>query len=267
MYSHRKITTASLYYRCFHRGFTNIFFTSVSKAWSTLFLFLFFTSLLSNLSPALGSSKPSKKAEQTSKVTLRKGDPKIGKIKSTPCAACHGKTGISSIPSYPHLSGQHMRYLIEQTLAIKIGTRSVPEMAQSVQNISQQDIIDIAAYYSTQTAPKGATEKELFTLGESLYRSGQKQKNQGACSSCHSFNGSGNSLSGYPKVSGQSVEYLVKQLQDFRSGKRSNTSNAKIMQAVAEKLSDNEIAALASYISGLRDNDTHTNKKNTVNTL
>ena len=267
MYSYRKSTIASLYSRSFHRGFINIFFSSISKARSTLFLFLFYTSLLTCIPPVLGSSKPSKKLEETSNAPLRKGDPKIGKIKSAPCAACHGKTGMSSIPSYPHLSGQHMRYLIDQTLAIKIGTRSVPEMAQTVQNISQQDIIDIAAYYSTQINPKGAAEKELFTLGESLYRSGQKQKNQGACSSCHSFNGSGNSLSGYPKVSGQSVEYLVKQLQDFRSGKRSNTSNAKIMQAVAEKLSDNEIAALASYISGLRDNNTHINKKDTQNTL
>ena len=72
-----------------------------------------------------------------------------------------------------------------------------------------------------------------------------------ACAGCHNPQGNGNAPAGYPALGGQNAEYLVKQLKAYRDGDRNNGANAAIMMDVAAKLTDAEIEAVSSYISGL----------------
>lgn len=183
--------------------------------------------------------------------TFAKGDPIAGKAKASTCAACHGSTGISLAPNYPHLSGQGERYLAKQIMDIKDGVRVVPEMTPFVSNLSQQDINDIAAFYASQSAPSGVTEEKYLSLGEEIYRAGNGKKNIPGCAACHSPMGQGNALAGYPSLRGQQAAYTAKQLRDFREGERTNDGDAQMMRTIAEKLSNQEVEAVSHYIQGL----------------
>ncbi|MDG9669140.1 c-type cytochrome [Hahella sp. CR1] len=179
------------------------------------------------------------------------GDPKAGQTKSAVCAACHGADGNSAVPNFPKLAGQGERYLIKQIHDIKSGNRAVPEMAGLTDNLSDQDIEDIAAYFASQPATVGSASEASLEKGESLYRAGNAAKGIPACSGCHSPNGAGNFPAGFPRLSGQHSDYVAKQLQNFRSGDRSNDGETRIMRDIAANMSDAEIKALANYILGL----------------
>lgn len=185
-------------------------------------------------------------------VAFAKGDANAGKAKVATCTACHGATGVSLAPNYPNLAGQGERYLIKQISEIKAGNRKVPEMTPFVGSLSEKDIADIAAFYASQPAPQGAADPKLVDLGEKLYRFGDQKKGIPACSACHSPTGKGNSLAGFPQIAGQHPQYTAKQLRDFREGDRVNDGDSMTMRTIAEKLSNKEVEALSSYISGLR---------------
>ena len=185
-------------------------------------------------------------------LAFAKGDANAGKGKVATCTACHGATGVSPAPNWPNLAGQGEKYLIKQMTEIKKGKRSVPEMIPFMGALSEQDIEDISAFYASQTAPVGATSPEFVSLGEALYKGGDSKKKIPACSSCHSPTGKGNTLAVFPHVAGQKTDYTIKQLTDFREGHRTNDGDSKIMRAIAEKLSNKEVEAVANYISGLR---------------
>ena len=184
-------------------------------------------------------------------LAFAKGDAEAGKAKTATCTACHGATGVSAAPIYPNLAGQGKRYLVKQMKDIKSGNRSVPEMAPFIGSWTDQDIEDIAAFYASQPAAKGVADPEMVALGEKLFRFGDAKKAIPACSACHSPTGQGNSLAGFPHISGQHPDYTAKQLKDFREGVRVNDGDTKTMQMIAEKLSNKDVKALASYISGL----------------
>ena len=185
-------------------------------------------------------------------LAYAKGDAEAGKAKATTCTACHGATGISAVPNYPNIAGQGERYLIKQIKEIKSGVRSVPEMAPFVAKLSDQDIEDISAFYASQTAAKSVADPEKVALGEKLFRFGDAKKAIPACSACHSPTGQGNFMAGFPHISGQHPAYTEKQLKEFREGIRVNDGDSKTMRMIAEKLSNKEVEALASYISGLQ---------------
>lgn len=178
------------------------------------------------------------------------GDATAGKAKAGACAACHGADGNSPAPNFPKLAGQGERYLLKQMQEIKSGSRAAPLMAGQLDSQSEQDMADIAAYFSAQKGTVGAAKADLVKMGEELYRAGSKRKNAAACGACHSPTGQGNALAGFPRLSGQHAEYTAAQLQAFRSGTRNNDAE-RIMRDNAELLSDAEIEAVASYISGL----------------
>jgi cytochrome c553 len=109
----------------------------------------------------------------------------------------------------------------------------------------------LATYFgSQQLKPAAATDKELAALGQKLYRGGKAASGLPACSGCHGPTGSG-MPSQYPRIAGQYVEYTEAQLKAFRAGTRTNDPNG-MMRAVAERLNDREIRALAEYVAGLR---------------
>ena len=182
-----------------------------------------------------------------------KGDATAGQAKAAVCGACHGPDGNSPAPNFPKLAGQGERYLSKQMHDIKDGKRTVLEMTGLLTNLSDQDLADIAAYFASQKGSVGAADPKLVARGEQLFRGGNLEKGLPACTGCHSPNGAGNAAASFPRLSGQHATYIAKQLTDFRKEEagRANDGDAMTMRTIARKLSDEDIAALSSYIQGL----------------
>jgi cytochrome c553 len=181
------------------------------------------------------------------------GDATAGQAKAAICAACHGVDGNSAVPNWPKLAGQHAAYLERQISLIKDGSRPVPEMVGIAAMLSDQDIANLAAYFSAQTNTAGLADESLVAAGEMLYRAGIADKDIPACMSCHGPAGEGNPLAGYPALAGQHAVYSEKMLKGFRGGTRwgEEDASSKIMVDVSNRLTDDEIRAVASYIQGL----------------
>ena len=183
-------------------------------------------------------------------LVMAQGDPAAGQAKSALCATCHGADGNSQIAMNPKLAGQNAGYIVKQLQDYKSGERANPTMSAMVLSLSEQDMEDIAAWFSSQQVTLGGADPELLELGESIYRGGIKDLSVAACSACHSPTGGGNAPAGFPSLSGQHVEYTLQQLKNFRAGERANDMGS-MMRTVAERLTDRELEALASYVSGL----------------
>lgn len=181
------------------------------------------------------------------------GDAADGEAKSAICAACHGADGNSTMTNWPKLAGQHEAYMVRQLNLIQSGARPVPEMAGIVAGMSEEDFINIAAYYSTQTSAAGLADEDSVIVAERLYKSGNSAIEAPACMACHGPSGEGNPLAGYPQLAGQHAAYTKKMLKGFRDGTTwgDEDSNSEVMVGVAHRLTDEQISALASYIEGL----------------
>lgn len=177
-----------------------------------------------------------------------------GKTKSMACVACHGEDGNSAAnPIWPKLAQQNAKYLTKELLDFKLGAkggRNNPVMTGLAAPLNDQDILEISEYYASLPRTIGAAQPSLVVRGQLLYRGGDLQKGIPACMACHSPDGAGNSLAPFPVLSGQHADYTVAQLKAFRDGTRSNDLNA-MMRAIAAKMSDQDIIAVASYIEGL----------------
>lgn len=186
-----------------------------------------------------------------------KGDPaKAQQIVNQVCAACHAADGNSAIPVNPNLAGQHPEYIYKQLMNFKSqggkpAERNNPIMGGMVANLSEDDMKNLAAYFASQKAKPGvARDAKLVKQGEAIYRGGVAGKGVPACASCHSPNGAGMPAQ-FPRLAGQHADYTSAQLKAFRVGQRANDA-AQMMRGVAAKMSDQEIAAVSEYISGLR---------------
>ena len=189
--------------------------------------------------------------------TAAKPDAAKGKeIAEKVCAACHGADGNSPAPANPKLAGQFHEYLYKQLANFKPrdgkkAERENPIMAGMVAPLSDADMRNLAAYYAAQkVVPAKASNRDLATLGQKIYRGGNLNTGVAACSGCHGPNGLG-MPSQYPRLSGQYAEYIEAQLKLFRSGARANDANG-MMRAVAARMTDKEIQAVAEYAAGLR---------------
>jgi len=180
------------------------------------------------------------------------GDAAAGEALAAPCAACHGQNGVALVPGSPNLAGQNERYLTTQLEMIKSGTRSAPLMAGQLNNLSSQDLANLAAYFAAMPSSVGQAAGDELALGEQIYRGGIASKGVAACTACHSPAGSGNALAGFPHLGGQRPDYVTVQLVAYREGTRTTDEGyGGMMRGVAGGLTDGEIAALASYIQGL----------------
>jgi cytochrome c553 len=184
-------------------------------------------------------------------LLLAKGDAAAGQAKSALCGSCHGVDGNSLMAMNPKLAGQSARYMVKQLQEFKSGARESAIMASMVLSLSDQDMEDIAAWYSSQQPTIQGANPESIELAERLYRGGNSEIAVAACSACHSPTGKGNAPAGFPLLSGQHAEYTLQQLKNFRSGARQNDGSA-MMRTVVERLTDKELEALASYVSGLK---------------
>ncbi|MGR8981162.1 MAG: c-type cytochrome [Gammaproteobacteria bacterium] len=195
-----------------------------------------------------------------------------GKEKSASCAGCHGPTGNSPMPTFPKLAQQHASYLIKQLQAFKDGTRQDPIMGPMAMALSDEDMMDIAAYYAAQTisqndmpvlpeddedepvaadAGKKPTVPELIAQGGDLYRNGDLAREVSACIACHGPYGEGNKPGAFPMLRSQHADYLIKSLKDFKSGARSDNPE-HMMHMIAKKMTDEEIKAVSYHISMMK---------------
>ena len=178
-----------------------------------------------------------------------KADPAKGQQLAATCLACHSADGTRGSPANPILQGQHPEYLVKQLVEFKSGKRKNAVMAGMAANLSEDDMKHLAAFYAGKTAKPGfAKVKDSVALGEQIYRGGLASKTVPACAGCHSPNGAG-IPSQYPRLGGQHGDYSEAQLLAFRSGLRGNNAQ---MSAIANKMNDREIKAVADYMAGLR---------------
>jgi len=166
------------------------------------------------------------------------------------CMGCHGANGVSGGGAYPKLAGQHASYIVKQLKDYKAGKdRANAVMSAFAGLLSDEDMANVAAYVSKQTPGLGtAKNKASIELGQKIYRGGIAGKSVAACAGCHGPNGSGIPAQ-FPRISGQWPEYTEAQLVAYRAGDRKNSVQ---MSAIAAKMSDAEIKAVADYVAGLR---------------
>ncbi|HET7198391.1 MAG TPA: c-type cytochrome [Burkholderiales bacterium] len=172
------------------------------------------------------------------------------------CAACHGTDGNSVAPANPKLAGQFAEYLQKQLHDFmaqkgKKPARQSAVMNGMVANLSDTDVQVLASYFAGQTLkPAAAADKTLAGEGQKLWRGGDASHGVPACAGCHGPSGAGIPTE-FPRLRGQYAEYVVAQLQAFRSGTRANDPNG-MMRGVTARLTDGQIRALGEYVAGLR---------------
>ena len=190
-------------------------------------------------------------AQETAAAPQTQGSADAGRAKAATCTACHGPDGNSVTPNWPSLAGQHPEYIARQIKAFKNGERKDVTMMPFAQLLSDQDVLDVAAYFAAQKpAPKGA-DPALVSLGQQIYRGGVPTRGIPACIACHGPRGHGNPFASYPRIGWQHSAYVTKALQDYKGGERASDGANQMMRNVASLLKDDEIRALASYVQGL----------------
>jgi cytochrome c553 len=189
-------------------------------------------------------------AEQSSNVGA--GSAEKGQAKAAPCVACHGVNGNSVNPEWPNLAGQHESYIKRQLAAFKSDARQNPLMTPMAKPLSDEDMADLGAFFSSQSLTGNLeADPSKVSLGEKLYRGGDAQRGIPACAACHGASGNGNPAAGYAAIRGQHATYAAAQLKAYRSGTRQTDPN-QMMRNAAANMSDEQIAAVAAYIQGLR---------------
>jgi len=211
----------------------------------------------------------------TSGILHAEGNISSGKEKAAACVSCHGDNGNSVVSSFPKLAQQHSSYLIKQLKAFKSGTRQNPMMSSIAMGLTEEDMIDIAAYYAEQevsanqlpvlddedekpaaTEAKKKTDgndaiQTIIAQGSDLYRNGDLPREVSACIACHGPFGEGNKPAAFPLLKSQHADYLIKTLTDFKNDSRSNNPE-NMMHMIAKKMTDEEIKAVSYRISMMK---------------
>jgi cytochrome c553 len=167
-----------------------------------------------------------------------------GKEKAALCAACHGEAGISQTENVPSLAGQQDQFIQWQLVFFRSGARKNEQMQPIVEQIDNNDIRNLGAYFASLTPFKASTPDD----NPDLSKKGAEAAAGRRCASCHTDTFAGTKA--VARIAGQREEYLVKALHDYKSGARSGGAGAA-MSDVAYPLSDEEITALAHYLAHL----------------
>ena len=171
------------------------------------------------------------------------------KLAAAVCASCHGAEGNSADPTVPNLAGLQERYLLKQLKDYIAGKRKNDTNTPCGPDLKPADIAGLAAWFSNRKpAPGKAGDPVLVAEGRKIYEQGNSAKGIDDCLQCHEAGGKGNGL--YSKLSGQHAAYAFKQMRAFATHARSNDKNG-VMHDVAERMSEQEIRAVAEYLAGL----------------
>jgi len=176
-------------------------------------------------------------------VSAQAADIAAGKAKAEICAGCHGDNGISQTENIPSLAGQLDQFIQWQLVYFRAGTRKNEQMQPIVEQLSNDDIRNLGAYFASLTPPKGAKDDN-----PDLSEKGKQAAAGRRCASCHTDTYAGTKA--VARIAGQREEYLLKALRDYKSGVRSGGGQAA-MADVAYPLSQEEIEALAHYLAHL----------------
>jgi cytochrome c553 len=189
------------------------------------------------------------------------GDAAAGAKKATVCFACHGANGVSVAPTFPRLAGQRPEFLYHRLVSFKRADPkdpyySVSPMTPNVAPLSDTDMRDLAAYFSSQTPPATAAGAAAPGKGEALFLAGDPARGIPPCQGCHGAEAGGPLIStdqyaAYPSLRGQYAPYLIARLTSFRKNLPHDTTNDFIMGGVAQTLDDESIQAIAAWLSSL----------------
>ncbi len=169
------------------------------------------------------------------------------KIAGGSCFLCHGAQGESTSEVFPRLAGQHAEYVAKQLAAFKSGQRKSSAMADMVAKLTPDEMLALGNYYAKFSPPKEAPKDPgLARMGEYLYANGNKYSGVPACVACHGAKGEG--AANLPRLAHQFSGYLHTQLKQFN--KRERTNDNAVMHAVAQQMTELEMAAVAEYLSG-----------------
>ena len=177
-------------------------------------------------------------------ISAHAADGTAGKAKAEICAGCHGDNGISQTENIPSIAGQPDQFIQWQLVFFRAGSRKNEQMQPIVEEITNEDIRNLGAYFSQLTPPKGPEDKD-----PDLSKKGAEAAVGRRCASCHTDSYAG--AKAVARLAGQREEYLVKALHDYKAGQRVGGGVAA-MADVAYSLSEEEITALAHYLAHLQ---------------
>ena len=190
---------------------------------------------------------------QTQAESLVDGSAEAGKMRALTCTACHGPEGNSVSPLWPNIAGQNASYLLAQLKAFKDGSRVDPLMSSQAMILTDEDMANLAVYFeSLPGAAQAVADEKLIDRGEALYRGGNQDDKVSACLACHGPSGRGNPAAKYPALQGQHAAYTAKQLSAYADGERTTDGKTHMMRDIAANLDKDDIAALSSYVQGLK---------------
>ncbi len=159
-----------------------------------------------------------------------------GEQKAAACASCHGQNGNSNNAQWPILAAQQSNYIVNQLKAFKAGERINPMMQSMAAGLTDSDINNLAAFFSSQKPVKNNSDSALAKLGEAK---------AAMCLGCHGSSGAGNGQ--FPRLAGQHPDYLVRQLMAFKTGSRKSGP----MQAITSNFNESDFKELAAYFGSL----------------
>jgi cytochrome c553 len=165
------------------------------------------------------------------------------------CFICHGANGESSSPAFPRLAGQNASYVARQLSDYRSGKRKSSTMQPMVEDLTPSDFISLGQYFAQQaTSGHAVADADLAQVGRFIYQRGNPYSGVASCTTCHGSDAHGTDR--LPRLAGQHAQYTENQLKQFNSRERTN-DNA-VMHGIASKLSELELKAVASYLSGLK---------------
>jgi cytochrome c553 len=183
-----------------------------------------------------------------------KGDAAVGKTKVAMCIGCHGIAGYQAsfpeIHKVPKISGQNAKYIVAALNAYKKGERNHASMRGIAEALSDQDMADISAYYSTHGVVAGVTladkpSKQASPAVDALLK-------KGGCVACHGENFAKPIDPSYPKIAGQHADYLYVALKAYKTEKNPMIGRSNgVMAGMAKQFSNNELKEISKYIGSL----------------
>lgn len=180
---------------------------------------------------------------------LRNADPARGQqiAEEENCAKCHGDAGISDDSEDTNIAGLMPSYSFKQLKDYQDKNRDSRTMYKAVRDLDDQQMADLAAWFSTQSPADPGPKKELSQELYNLVYKGDPERLLKACAACHGRDGNGGMFD-HPRINGQYREYFVTTMTEFREGDRENDVYSR-MRFVAQALTEEEIEALADYFA------------------